>query len=90
MRLSEVVGLKDSQVDSSNRLFKVLGKGNKERLIPVGGDLLSEILSYQKDRDERFKSEGRLLVTEIGLIFPVFALRNLPAFCPHQNVPIGC
>src|SRR4030095_7418252 len=35
MRLSELVNLKESQVDFSRKQVKVLGKGNKERIIPV-------------------------------------------------------
>ncbi len=39
MRQAELVGLKESQVDKSNSQIKVLGKGNKERVIPVNGEL---------------------------------------------------
>ncbi len=34
IRLSELIGLRGSQVDSGNWVIKVLGKGNKERVIP--------------------------------------------------------
>jgi len=46
MRLSELVGLRERQVDGGNRVIKVLGKGNKERIIPVGVVLIGAIGEY--------------------------------------------
>ena len=40
MRLSELIQLKESQIDSSYRQIKVLGKGNKESIIPVSQQLI--------------------------------------------------
>jgi integrase/recombinase XerC len=51
MRLSEVINLKDSQVNSANHSLKVLGKGNKERIIPISPGVLNEIKKYQTERD---------------------------------------
>jgi integrase/recombinase XerC len=48
MRLSELVNLKDAQVDAANCQLKVLGKGNKERIIPVSKDVVEEISQYIK------------------------------------------
>jgi integrase/recombinase XerC len=53
MRLSELVGLRERQVDGGNRVIKVLGKGNKERIIPVSGVLIAAIGEYcEKKRVE--------------------------------------
>ncbi len=46
IRLSELVNLKESQVDKSNGIIKVLGKGNKERILPVNNKLLAEVHDY--------------------------------------------
>ena len=35
MRLNELITLKEKQIDSGSSQIKVLGKGNKERIIPV-------------------------------------------------------
>jgi integrase/recombinase XerC len=51
MRLSELINLKETQLDQANCQVKVLGKGNKERIIPVSKELLSELVSYAKDRE---------------------------------------
>ena len=53
IRLSELINLKERQVDRGNRCIKVLGKGNKERIIPIGAWLMGEIAVYcQKKRGE--------------------------------------
>lgn len=46
LRLSEQVNLKESQVDFSRKVIKVLGKGNKERVVPVSAELVSELKAY--------------------------------------------
>lgn len=52
MRLSELISLKQQQLDSYNQQVKVLGKGNKERVIPVSRELMAELNAYVKDRPE--------------------------------------
>jgi integrase/recombinase XerC len=46
MRKSELLHLKESEVDSANNAIKILGKGNKERLVPVSKQVLESIASY--------------------------------------------
>jgi integrase/recombinase XerC len=46
MRRSELVNLKESQVNAAGNTIKVLGKGNKERVIPVSAVLITEINEY--------------------------------------------
>ena len=52
MRLSELIGLDDADVDLSARLIKVTGKRNKQRLIPFGDELEEDLLIYIKVRNE--------------------------------------
>jgi len=52
MRLSELIGLDDADVDFSARLIKVTGKRNKQRLIPFGNELEEDLHIYIKVRDE--------------------------------------
>lgn len=54
MRLSELVGLNDVDVDFSAKLIKVTGKRNKQRLIPFGDELAEDLLVYKKIRMETF------------------------------------
>jgi integrase/recombinase XerC len=68
MRLSELIGLKHSSINFSLSQVKVLGKGNKERIIPVNEHLLSEIKEYihAKKALENVKMDDALLVTGEG------------------------
>jgi integrase/recombinase XerC len=50
MRSSELINLKESQIDPSNNSIKVLGKGNKERVIPVNAGLLADVKEYIKEK----------------------------------------
>jgi integrase/recombinase XerC len=52
IRLSELINLKTNQIDYSYKQIKVLGKGNKERLIPVSSELLEECKTLRLERPE--------------------------------------
>ena len=50
LRLSELVSVDLDSIDTSNRMIRVMGKGNKEREIPVGGRALKAIERWLKVR----------------------------------------
>ncbi|AVM57442.1 recombinase [Bacteroides heparinolyticus] len=54
MRLSELVGLNDADVDFSTALIKVTGKRNKQRLIPFAKELEFSMREYVNKRNEKF------------------------------------
>lgn len=54
MRLSELVGLNDEDVDFSMSLVKVTGKRNKQRLIPFAKELEFSMREYINIRNETF------------------------------------
>ena len=68
LRRSELMGLKESQLDPGNNNLKVLGKGNKERIIPINAELQGEIKEYIKAKQEVFgiMSHPYLLVDDKG------------------------
>ncbi|MDB0027538.1 tyrosine-type recombinase/integrase [Flavobacteriales bacterium] len=51
IRLSELVNIKISDVDFNNNLIKVLGKRNKERLIPLSISIVNELDFFIKKYD---------------------------------------
>jgi integrase/recombinase XerC len=53
IRISELEGLNVFDVDFKKRLIRVMGKGNKERIVPIGQKALTAIMDYRK----RLKSE---------------------------------
>jgi integrase/recombinase XerC len=54
MRVSELVNLKSTDVDLYNSTLKVLGKRNKERIIPFGKNLKENILNYNNLKEKLF------------------------------------
>lgn len=75
MRLSELIGLKERQVDIDRQQVKVLGKGNKERVIPVSAEIIENIRKYREwKRKEYGNLPEELLVTEKGKkMYPKYA-----------------
>ncbi len=49
LRVGELVNIKPSNLQLEERLIKVLGKGNKERIVPVGTVAAELIMEYQKE-----------------------------------------
>ncbi len=67
IRLSELTGLDDTAIDWANHAVKVLGKRNKQRIIPLGEELEYTLLIYIRVRDEQVKAgDGALFVTRKG------------------------
>lgn len=78
MRLSELTGLKETAVNFRDETIKVLGKRNKERVIPFASTLGAIIKSYIKVRNKSIekKDHGFLLVTDSGdKLYPMFVNR---------------
>ncbi|MCK9403662.1 MAG: tyrosine-type recombinase/integrase [Chitinophagaceae bacterium] len=66
MRLSELINLKESQLDPASSQVKVVGKGNKERVIPVSKELMAELQSYIADKPVRLEGVVTVFIAEKG------------------------
>jgi len=68
MRQAELTGLKETDISKSNSTIKVLGKGNKERIIPVSNDLIEKMQGYMADKRKELEifDNTVLLVTTAG------------------------
>lgn len=75
MRLSELIHLKEKGVDFVRKQVKVLGKGNKERSIPLHPEILQAIETYIALKRKEFAHIAEeLLVTEKGKkMYPKYA-----------------
>jgi len=63
LRVSELVGLKTFQVSLESGVVRVMGKGSKERLVPLGEEAVSWILKYLSTRSS---DSDALFITSRG------------------------
>ncbi len=80
MRRAELLGLTDEAIDKTRRQIKVLGKRNKERIIPVSAGLVELIGKYIQERNKTFGRlpHNKLIVTDKGApAYPVLVYRTV-------------
>lgn len=67
MRLSELIGMQESDVSFHNNSFKVTGKRNKERLVPFSKEMERQIFHYlEVKRSMTHTTASWLFITEKG------------------------
>ena len=67
IRLAELIGLNDGDVDMDARQLKVTGKRNKQRIVPFGKELGEALAEYIRLRDEQpLRLEQALFLNDKG------------------------
>ena len=59
LRVSELVGLRAGQVNVAERIVIVLGKGGKERIVPIGSAAVRALRNYLAAREEAPRKKTR-------------------------------
>ena len=80
IRLAELIGLKEQSVNIFEGSIKVLGKGNKERIIPIHHTLLEITRLYINSKKHHFSDNPSqyLFVTDQGKqLYPMFVYRKV-------------
>lgn len=75
MRLAELLGLKDGDIDTREKTIKVLGKRNKQRIIPLNTELSALIERYSEVKKSEIFNNNSLtfIVTNKGAAaYPAF------------------
>ena len=68
IRLSELINIKDTDIDLNEGSLRVIGKRNKQRIIPIDATLCNSIKHYIQLRDDEIQSAGTyLFVRKNGL-----------------------
>jgi integrase/recombinase XerC len=83
IRLSELINLKEQDINALDQNIKVLGKRNKERLIPFTRLLDKVLKTYQSKKKERFEgnASGYLIVINNGeQCYPMMIYRIVRRF----------
>jgi integrase/recombinase XerC len=66
IRLSELISLRSADIDVTRMQLKVLGKRNKERIIPITRELSRQIVDFQQFKQDTALPDEFLFVTGKG------------------------
>lgn len=66
IRQAELLKIEHQDISVKNKQLRVLGKGNKERVIPIGEKLMSDIMKYIELKYRFNISGNRLMTTKNG------------------------
>ncbi len=83
MRRAELIGLKTTSINSRKRYIKVLGKRNKERIIPLTIEVTNLVQKYLRLRNEEYMTEANnfLLLTDKGQpLYETFVYRKVKKY----------
>jgi integrase/recombinase XerC len=75
LRLSELVGLDMQSIDLKDRTVRVLGKGNKTRIVPVGRHAVDALKKWLLQRSSHARASGPLFVGRTGRALRVRAVQ---------------
>lgn len=71
IRRAELIGLKESNIDLEQRQIKVLGKRNKERIVPITMELAEQILWFiEIKRNTGIISDNLLVSKKNEILYP--------------------
>jgi len=88
IRLAELISLKETDIDIYSSTIKVLGKRNKERIIPVAKPLVDQLHIYldQKKLQKFDNKTLNLIVTNTGAVaYPKLVYRIVTSYLNHVS-----
>lgn len=81
MRRIELINLKESDIEWSLRQMRVLGKGNKERLLPISEVMMDNIRAYIKAKEqENLQSENLLVLSNGKKLYEQYVYRTVKKY----------
>ncbi|MCX7770722.1 MAG: tyrosine recombinase XerC [Proteobacteria bacterium] len=90
LRVSELTSLKLSQIDFKNSCIRVLGKGGKERIVPLGERAKNSLLKYLELRNKVAKENEHVFLNKSGYRLSVRTIQRwLDRLSPKKITPHG-
>jgi len=80
MRLSELINLKEENINSYESTVRIFGKGSKERIVPLNKSLMNLLILYKdkKSASDMNNLSNYLIVTDNGeQVYPMFVYRTV-------------
>lgn len=89
LRRAELINLKEKDIEWSLGQLRILGKGNKERLVPAGTELLALIESYIAEKQKNGHTAPQLFVLEKGTpLYEGYVYRTVKKYL-QQSTTLG-
>ncbi len=85
IRLSELIGMEEKDLNLNSQTVRVLGKGNKERIIPLNKSLILEVNNYVQLKKSTFGVQNieKLITTDAGEpAYPMLIYRIVKKYLP--------
>jgi integrase/recombinase XerC len=73
LRISELCGLNAADIDWSEQMVRVRGKGKKERMVPIGAPALEAIRNYWSTLEQSPGGNAPVFLSEMGRVGPLSA-----------------
>jgi integrase/recombinase XerC len=89
VRRSELIGIKDRDLDTDSHTVKIYGKGGKERLLPLLPSTVDLVKEYVKKRGVKFQNSSfsSFLVTDKGQeLYPKLVYRKINVYLKGVSV----
>ncbi|HRH37155.1 MAG TPA: site-specific integrase, partial [Flavobacteriales bacterium] len=83
MRLAELTGLRPGDVDERASTIRVLGKRNKERILPIGDSLVETLRRFRAERTAAFGDEDRGIPLILGRTGKPLSRKSLQRLVQH-------
>jgi integrase/recombinase XerC len=74
IRVSELAGLNVQDVDFDSSVIRVMGKGKKERIVPIGKKAMQSLLNYRRKLKEAVQQNSK--AGDFSLDRPLFLNKN--------------
>lgn len=83
IRLSELINIREVDIDYFDESIKVLGKRNKERIIPLSKELLKQVKEYKIRKRKNFtinENDPLIVTNNGGRCYPMMVYRTVKKY----------